>query len=377
MRDGGTARPGKGHDRNRHKSGAVRSRSGGPDRAEVRHTTEGAARRSSGEGTRHVSDDGARLVTVGGGKGGVGKSFFSANVAASLANQGHRVVVVDSDLEGANLHTCLGVPAPPASLADFASGRETDLAKLAIETPVAGLRLVAGTHANLATPQPSHQQRVQLLSQLRRLDCDFLILDLGAGTASAVIDYFSDGDDEILVIQPEPTSVENAYSFLRAAFYRRMRLAMQSSEVRQLVSEAMDQKNERGIRTPLDLLREVEQCDGPDGARFVASMQTFRPRIVMNAVRSAEDIRVGFAVRSVCRKYFGIDAEYLGYVNHDEAVHRSVLARRPLVLSEPRCDAALYLGRIAQKLASERAGRRRGRAAPAGPPPPPTPGASA
>jgi flagellar biosynthesis protein FlhG len=297
-----------------------------------------------------------RLITVGGGKGGVGKSFVAANLAASLAAEGHRVVVVDGDLEGANLHTCLGVPAPPASLADFAAGREVDLAKLAFETPVPNLRLVAGTHANLATPQPSHQQRLQLVAQLRRLDCEIVVFDLGAGTASAVIDYFIDGDDEILVIQPEPTSVENAYSFMRAAFYRRMRTAMHVPKVRELVSQAMDQKNERGIRTPLDLLREVQQLDDRDGARFVASMKAFRPRIVMNAVRSAEDVRVGFAVRSVCRKYFGVDAEYLGYVNHDEAVHRSVMVRQPLVLSEPRSDAAVYLKRIAARISEEQRG---------------------
>lgn len=302
---------------------------------------------------KHTTKPGARLITVGGGKGGVGKSFFAANLSAALAAEGRRVVVVDGDLEGANLHTCLGVPAPPASLADFAAGREPELAKLAFETPVPGLRLVAGTHANLATPQPSHKQRVALVAQLRQLDCDIVVFDLAAGTASAVIDYFSDGDDEVLVIQPEPTSVENAYSFLRAAFYRRMRMAMRTPKVRELVSQAMDQKNERGIRTPLDLLREVQGLDGEDGARFVASMTAFRPRIVMNGVRSAEDVRVGFAVRSVCRKYFGIDAEYLGYVNHDEAVHRSVLARRPLVLAEPKTDAAIYLKRIAARISEE------------------------
>jgi flagellar biosynthesis protein FlhG len=357
MRDGGTARPGKGH-----------RKTGPTAKGDRGSTAKGGGRKSDARG---ASGGDVRLVTVGGGKGGVGKSFVAANLAASLARQGRRVVVVDADLEGANLHTCLGVPAPPASLADFAAGREQDLAKLAFDTPVPNLRLVAGTHANLATPQPSHQQRVVLIAQLRRLDCDFVVLDLGAGTASAVIDYFSDGDDEILVIQPEPTSVENAYSFLRAAFYRRMRMAMQRSEVRQLVSQAMDQKNERGIRTPLDLLREVQQLDPDDGGRFVTSMRAFRPRIVMNGVRSAEDIRVGFAVRSVCRKYFGIDAEYLGYVNHDDAVHRSVLARKPLVVHEPRCDASLYLGRIAQKLAVEHAARRRGEARPAPVAPPP------
>ncbi len=345
MRQGGTARPDSGRQRGRR----GRPGKGGRDRSQGQlDLKETSTPRPAG---------GARLVTIGGGKGGVGKSFLAANLAAAIASEGHAVVVVDGDLEGANLHTCLGMPAPPASLADFAAGREHDLAKLAFETSVPGLRLIAGTHANLATPQPSHQQRVRMMRELRRLDADFVIVDLGAGTASATIDYFTVGDDELLVIQPEPTSVENAYAFLRAAFYRRMRIAMHADPVRQLVSEAMDQRNERGIRTPLDLLREVQELDPEDGTRFVQSMRAFRPRVVMNGVRSAEDIRVGFAVRSVCRKYFGIDAEYLGYVNQDEAVHRSVLARKPLVLSEPRTNAAVYVGRIAHKLCDEHAVR--------------------
>ena len=55
------------------------------------------------------------------------------------------------------------------------------------------------------------------------------------------------------------------------------------------------------------------------GARFAATMRGFHPRIIVNDARTAEDIRLGFAVCSVCRKYFAIDAEYLGYVNHDVA----------------------------------------------------------
>src|SRR5262245_8751225 len=76
-----------------------------------------------------------RLIPVGGGKGGVGKTFLVANLAAGLARQGYRVVAVDADLEGANLHTCLGVPRPRCSLADFVAHREEDLPKLVIETP--------------------------------------------------------------------------------------------------------------------------------------------------------------------------------------------------------------------------------------------------
>jgi flagellar biosynthesis protein FlhG len=294
----------------------------------------------------------ARVISIGGGKGGVGKTFVAANLAVSLARLRLRVVAVDCDLEGANLHTSLGVRTPKKSLADFVAQREDDLGKLLVDTPVSGLQLIAGTHANLGDAQPNHLRRVRLMRALRRLDADFVLVDLGAGTHSSVLDYFLVGGEGLIVLQPEPTSVENAYSFLRAAFYRRLRLAMVGHGVRKLVTEAMDQGNERGMRTPLDLLREVESLDPQEGGRFVETMRRFRPRLVVNGVRTAEDVKLGFAVVSVCRKYFGIEAEYLGYVNNDEAARRSIAARRPVVALESGSDAAIYLQRIARKLAS-------------------------
>jgi flagellar biosynthesis protein FlhG len=296
------------------------------------------------------------MIPVGGGKGGVGKTFLVANLAAALARRGYRVVAVDGDLEGANLHTCLGVPRPRCSLADFVAHREEDLAKLLLETPIPNLNLIAATQGNLATPQPSHSRRIRFVRELHQISADFVLVDLGAGTHPAVMDYFMIGGEGVVVITPEPTSVENAYAFIRAAFYRRLRLAMVSHDVRKVVTVAMDQHNERGIRTPFDLLREVEAIDTTEGVRFVETMRAFRPRIVINDARTAEDIKLGFAVRGVCRKYFGIESEYLGYINHDDAARRSVRARKPLVDADPRSDAAIYIGRIARKLASPMAG---------------------
>jgi flagellar biosynthesis protein FlhG len=295
----------------------------------------------------------ARVIPVGGGKGGVGKSFVVANLCAALARAGYRVVAVDGDLEGPNLHTCVGVPQPSASFADFVAHREEDVQKLVVDTPIQNLQLIAATNGNLATPQPSHSRRIRFMRSLRELPADFVFLDLGAGTHAAVMDYFMIGEEGVVVIAPEPTSIENAYGFLRAAFYRRLRLAMTSHDVRKVVTLAMDQRNERGIHSPLDLLREIESIDAREGARFVETMQAFRPRIVINDVRTAEDVKLGFSIRSVCRKYFGIEADYLGYVNHDELARRSVRARRPLVDVFPRSDAAIYVWRIARKLVGE------------------------
>ncbi len=307
-------------------------------------------RNGSGDANR------ARLIPVGGGKGGVGKSFIVANLAASLARMGHRIIAVDADLEGANLHTCMGISKPRASLADFVAQREEDLGKLILDTPIPNLQLIAATDGNLGTPQPSQSRRVRLMRELRELDAEFVFLDLGAGTHAAVMDYFMVGDDGVIVITPEPTSVENAYGFIRAAFYRRLRLAMASHDMRKVVTIAMDQRNERGIRTPLELLREIQLLDAAEGGRFVETMGAFRPRLIINDVRSADDIKLGFSIQSVCRKFFGIQAEYLGYVNHDESARRSVRAMRPLIDVYPRSDASIYISRIARKLLGDGAG---------------------
>lgn len=292
-----------------------------------------------------------RVIALGGGKGGVGKTFLAANLAAALAELGLSVVALDTDLEGPNLHTWLGVPSPRTSLADFTAGRESDPAKLLLETAVKGVSLIAATHGNLDSAQPTGARRVELLRGLRKLPTDVVMVDCGAGAHRAVVDYFLSADEGVLVLHPEPTSVENAYGFLRAAFYRRMQLAMLERRVRDRIREAMDQRNERGIRTPLDLLREVQSLDPEEGERFVSTMRAFRPRLVVNEVQTAEDVKLGFAIRSVCRKYFGIDADYSGYVNRDEAVRKSVLRRQPVVRSQPQSDASVYLRRIAAKLA--------------------------
>jgi flagellar biosynthesis protein FlhG len=74
---------------------------------------------------------------------------------------------------------------------------------------------------------------------------------------------------------------------------------------------------------------------------------------VINDAMTAEDVKLGFSVQTVCRKYFGIEADYLGYISHDENARQAVRERRPLVDRYPRSDAAIYISRIAKKLAAE------------------------
>ena len=288
---------------------------------------------------------------MGGGKGGIGKSFLVANLATVAARSGRRVILIDADLGGANLHTCLGVRAGERiSLSDYFEDRVVDLEKVAIETPIPGLRLILGALGHTGKAETTQEQRASLLKAVRRLPADLVIFDLAAGTDRSTIDFFLEADDGFVVTTPEPTAIENAYAFLRAAFYRRLATALSESNVRELIRVAMDQRNERGIRTPGDLLAAIEQIDHGEAERFRRVLDGFKPHLVVNQVRDTEEVKMGFSITSVCKKYFGIDIDYAGYICFDDNVWRSVKDRRPLVLAYPTSDGALYVRRIVKKL---------------------------
>jgi flagellar biosynthesis protein FlhG len=263
--------------------------------------------------------------------------------------------LVDADLGGANLHTCLGVRAgSSANLSDYLEDRIEDLDKAAVETAIPGLRLVLGALGHTGTADTSHEQRSLLVRRVRELPADLVIFDLAAGMDRATLDFFLEADESMLVVTPEVTSIENAYAFLRAAFYRKLNHGLRSSPVRELLRSTMDQRNDRGIRTPVDLLREIARVEPDEAVRLTALVESFRPRLVVNQIRNREEVKLGFSIRSVCRKYFALDVDYLGYVSYDELVLRSIKERRPLVMAYPQSDGAIYIRQIVKKMLQQR-----------------------
>ncbi|MCA9558789.1 MAG: P-loop NTPase, partial [Myxococcales bacterium] len=165
-----------------------------------------------------------RVWAFGGGKGGVGKSLVCAVVGAELARRGLRVVALDADLGAANLHTLLGVLQPARTLDDFVRDPEARLEDVCLETEVADLRLVSGAAAILRAAHPRPAERARLIDALMALDVDAVLLDLGAGTHYATLDLFNLAGTGLVVTGPEPTSIQNAYAFLKAALFRRIEL---------------------------------------------------------------------------------------------------------------------------------------------------------
>jgi flagellar biosynthesis protein FlhG len=294
-----------------------------------------------------------QILAVGGGKGGSGKSFIAANLGVSLSKRGQRVIMVDTDLGGANLHTLLGLSPPQATLDDFISRRVSSIRDVIAKTEIPNLGLVIGARDSLNAANPKVHQKLKIIRHIRSLDSDHVIVDLGAGNSFNVLDFFLISDEGLLVVTPEPTSIENAYRFIKSAFYRKVRKLAVYDEARRIIETAIDQRNKRGIRTPIDLVEAVESIDTEMGQILRREIERFRPKLVVNQVRTKGDVEIGFSMRSSCFRFFGISLSYFGYIVHDNEVWQSIQRKKPIVLERPYARASRCIAEITSKLLKE------------------------
>jgi flagellar biosynthesis protein FlhG len=291
-----------------------------------------------------------QIWSLGGGKGGIGKSLLTASLGWQLARMGKRVVLVDADLGGANLHTCLGLPAPSLTMGDFIRRRVETIEEVAQETGCPGLRLISGASDVLSAANIKYQQKVRLLNRIRGLDVDIVLIDLGAGTSFNILDFFLISDVGMLAVVPEPTSIENSYRFIKSALYRRLRAVATTEGVREIVDTALDPKNPYGIRTPPDLLAVVEQEAPGQSAALKDEIAAFNPRFVVNQVRGPADIAIGHQLVTACNRHLGIRATYAGFVDYDDTVWQCVRQRRLFMAAFPHSRAAEKVARLARGL---------------------------
>lgn len=275
------------------------------------------------------------IWAVGGGKGGIGKSFISSSLAICLAKLGKPVTLVDLDLGSANLHTVLGVKIPAQTLSDFISGRAQSINQVRAQTEIPHLQIISGFNDSLGIADLEQSERLRLIHGVRQLQTPYVILDLGAGTGENTLDFFLAADQKIVATTPEPTAIENAYRFIKSGFYRKLRVAESELGIQSLIESAMDSRNQLGIRSPRDLVNYVTQMDPTAGARFSTRIHEFQVQLILNQVRTRQDVDLGHSMKSVCKKYFGIESNYLGYIDHDNAVWQSLRKHRPIIIEYP------------------------------------------
>lgn len=290
-----------------------------------------------------------RFWAFGSGKGGTGKSVICASIGAYLAQVGLRVVLVDADLGGANLHTCLGLETPLRNLADFLNRQEPDLQNLLVPTAYPLLRLLPGTQYSHDASTIRYQQQRRLLRALNRLEADLIILDIGAGSSNVIMDFFLAAEPGVLILTPEPTAVENIHQMLRQLLFRKLRSLHDYHRFRTLLNGLWD-TGQQSLRMPWDFFQLVEK-EAPELAlRLRGHLRDFRPGLIVNQVRTEEDRELGRALKTVCQRHFGVVADFLGAVEYDDAVWQAVRQMKPLLSAFPHSRPARSIRQIADKL---------------------------
>lgn len=303
----------------------------------------------SNEFQKQLSPQGPKIWAVGGGKGGVGKSLVTANLSICLALMGYKVVAIDLDLGGANLHTCLGVPIPEKTLSDYLSKKARGLNELLTPTAINNLWVISGAQDDLGIANLKQMHKAKLLNQLSELQVDYVILDLGAGTTFNTIDFFISADQGIITTLPEPTSIENSYRFIKSVYLRKLKQAEELLEIGPLIDQAMNAKLSQNS-TPADLINRIIEINPVMGQKLKAEIGRLNPKLIINQVRTQADIDIGFSMKLISKKYFGINLDYVGYLDYDATVWQSVKKRKPLLMEFPNSTLVNNFDRIIHRL---------------------------
>ncbi len=285
-------------------------------------------------------------LAIGGGKGGIGKSLIASSLAIILARRGLKVVLVDLDLGGANLHTTLGIDLPKRSLSDFFNHRIQNLSQCVVPTGIHNLGLISGAHDAVNVTQTSPHQQNDLLQKLQQIDADYLVFDLGAGTAASTIDFFLASTIRIIVLLPEPTSIENSYRFIKSAYFKQLSRAPALAALHPIIGQAMDAQEQSGITTPADLFREANRMSPQLALHLKAEIARFQLELIINQVRTQNDHDIGTAVKVICKKYFGIESNYAGSLDYDNNAWQAVRRKQPLPLAFPHSKSTQNLENI-------------------------------
>lgn len=244
----------------------------------------------------------ARVITVTSGKGGVGKTSISVNLAIQFSRLGKRVVILDADFGLANIEVLLGIH-PRYNLYDMMfDGKKLHEVVTVGPENVGFISGGSGIREMIHLPP---EQLAGLAMSLKDLDhvADVILIDTGAGIDDTIMKFTAESDDALIVVTPEPTSITDSYALLKT----------------------------------LD-----KQLEGQKGPKV---------QLLANRVSSGEEGKELYGkVNAVVKKFLDLELDYLGYLPQDENVSKAIIQQNPFSLSYPDCAARKAIYNIAASL---------------------------
>lgn len=237
---------------------------------------------------KRTLDKKARIITVTSGKGGVGKSNFVVNLAISLSKKGNKVLIFDADIGMGNDDVLMGI-LPKYSVLDLIRGRKS-LEEVIVDGPEGIKLLPGGSGLNNIEDLQAHERNI-FLNKIEQLEgFDFILIDTGAGISRSVLAFIACSEELILVTTPEPTSLTDGYSLIKAVDHFKIK-----TKASIIVNKVLDKEE---------------------------GQQTF------NKFRAAVE------------RFLNIRVSYLGCIYEDRKLLMAVREQVPFMISYPKSDAS-------------------------------------
>ena len=241
-----------------------------------------------------------RIITVSSGKGGVGKTNLSINLAIAYSQIGKKVVLLDADLGLANVNVILGI-IPEFNLYNLIKNNKT-MKEILIDTKV-GIHIIAGASGFSKIANLDDEERTRFISEMSELSfADIIIIDTSAGVSNNVLSFIAAADEAVIITTPEPTAITDAYGIIK------------------IISTELTE-NKIGIK------------------------------LVVNRVKSVTEAKkVAQRVVNIAGQFLNTKVDYLGYVYEDPIVQNAVLRQKPFIITDPKCKASICLRHIVSRL---------------------------
>jgi len=250
----------------------------------------------------------AKVITVTSGKGGVGKTNVTINLAISLSKLGYRVVVIDADLGLANIDVVLGIM-PKYSLVDIIKNGKNVFDVLT--TGPNRVKFISGGSGVEELTRLTQLELENFVRNIALLDkiADVILIDTGAGISENVLKFAMAADDVVVVTTPEPTATTDAYALIKAI----------------------------GVRNKNKTIK-----------------------LLINKTETAIEAQTAMQkLNNVAKKFLQVKLSFLGYISNDSFVSKAVKQQKPFTVLYPECTASKNLSEIAKKIMQEPAGNGR------------------
>jgi flagellar biosynthesis protein FlhG len=247
-----------------------------------------------------AAENKTRIITITSGKGGVGKTNISTNLAIAYAQMGKKVILMDADLGLANVNVVLGI-IPKYNLYHLIR-KQKAMSDIIMDTDY-GIRIVAGASGFAKIANLTEEERKNFVGELSELsNADILIIDTSAGVSNNVLSFVEAADEALIVTTPEPTAITDAYGIIK------------------IIATEMDKQN-LGLK------------------------------LIVNRVKSVvEGRKVADRMIMIAGQFLNLKVDYLGYVYEDASVQNAVLRQKPFIIVDPKGKAAICMRHIVSRL---------------------------